>query len=251
MTLGAALFLVALCGGYYFVSVFIPTRYRSAREVGHRFYFRVVHYTIWLALASSLLLYCVSRGMSASWLDMAARPFQQATFPEAYIEFLASPLGYGIAPLTLLLAIVASHGLNLLLRLWPNVQNQILMGAILGRDLERLILRAHLIPAPLLLILESGKVYVGLVTHALDPAKPREYVRIIPLLGGYSDQRTQRVVLSREHDVATANQDADGADKQLARSAEERGALVIPVERIVSARILDRSAYPLAVPNGS
>ena len=101
MTAGAVMLLVALCGGYYFVSIFIPTKYHSAREVGHRFYFRVVHCTFWLAFAASLLMFGISRNTPGSWPDVVPRTFGQVPLPETYLEVLASPLSYGIAPCAL------------------------------------------------------------------------------------------------------------------------------------------------------
>ena len=251
MTAGAVMLLLALCGGYYFVSVFAPTKYHSAREVGHRFYFRVVHYTFWLALAASLLLLGISRNAPEPWLAVVAWTIGQVPFPETYLEVWARPLSYGVAPFTLLLAIVSSHGLNWLLRLWPGIQNQILSHAVAGRDFEQLILHARLVGEPLLLTLESGKAYVGLVRHAINPARPREYLRILPVLEGYTDQQTQSVVLSSEFDATIWNLAADGIDESPSQRTGEGPALVIPVDRIVAACIFDRTLHQRPVPKSA
>ena len=243
MTIGAALLLVALCGGYYFVSVSTPTRYHSAREVGHRFYFRVVHYAIWLALVASWLLFTLSRNVPESWQTLVAGQAGLFPPPATYMEFLASPLSYGIAPFTLLLAIVGSHGLNGLLRLLPGVQNRILRHAVSGRDFENLMLHAHQRLKPLLLTLENGEVYVGLVSQALNPAKPREHLRVIPVFSGYKDQNTMEVVLTTDYDAMVRR---IGADDALSQHALEEFELVVPADRIVSASVFDRALYQLS-----
>ena len=247
MTVGAALFLVALCGGYYFVSVFIPTKYGSARETGHRFYLRVAHYTIWLAFGSSLILFGIVANLPQSWYNLVipiAGPFPA---PATYSEFLASPLSYGVAPLTLLLAIVSSHCLNALLQLRPGAKNRVLINAVSNRDFEKLVLYAQKNEKPLLLTLETGEVYVGLVVYTPEPTLPREYLRIAPVFSGYRERETQRVVLSINYDTVIKKL-ADPDDDELSHLKKEDFEAVIPAERIVSAHIFDHAVRRLLWP---
>ena len=234
--MAAILLLVALCGGYYFVSVFTPIKYAAAREVGYRFYLRVAHCTVWLAFASSLILFGIIDHIPQSWREAALSMLAHSLSREAYLAFAAIPMSYWIAPLAFASGIAGSHILDGILLRIPNAERRILSKAVASRDFESLVLYALENGKPILLTLETGIVYIGLVRQAPDPSKPREHLRILLMFSGYRDRDTQRAELGADYtEVVRELFEPNGDEKSRLKAKDFE--VVIPAARIVSAQI--------------
>jgi hypothetical protein len=89
--------------------------------------------------------------------------------------------------------------------------------------------------------LKSGKVYVGFVLRAFDPAYDRKYVMILPTISGYREVETHELVFTT--DYTRVYQELMGADQtRLVRGVEDFK-IVIPVAEVLSVNLFDPDAY--------
>lgn len=183
--MGALVLGVILITGYIFILSHPKERYQSKRVEGYKLYFRAgiwgVGFTLAAGLVSllfdlldipSLLLSNYDIKLSdfnsntLEFTDLKKITFLIATFAFSLVPSLASYIWFGIlnkeAKLNALLSVVRHH------------------------PFERLLMEATMKMHPISLTLDSGKVYVGLITD--QPAIEHgqlEYIRLLPLLSGW------------------------------------------------------------------
>lgn len=237
MTETATLILVVLSGGFYFTENFLPVKYRSARENGHRLYFRVLFWSTILALSASLILFV---GLAALlYLKLDYLSFSKLWLE--YSRFFEGSARIGVAISTIPLAWVASHGFNLLLYYKEGKIN--LLKRIVGdRKFEELTLHALLSTKPLLVTLDTGKVYVGLVTRAPDLLEPKEHFSIMLLKSGYRDPSTHRVHLTTSYSDII-REIRDGEKSNFSHLSQIDFEIVLQTNHIVSACIFDFNVH--------
>ena len=239
MTISAALLLAVLCSGYCFVSTFLPTKYRSAREAGHRLYFRVTLYAVLMAFAVSLLAFTINPPPSPSEVTVIDKVFD---FPGRYMGFIEGPANRVIALLTLPFAFVLSHLLNSIYR-WKKLHDRLLARVVKSRDFEKLVLYALNSKKRLLITLDTGEVYLGHVLRALDPTEPREHLRILPVAGGYKDPETHEIPFTTDYREAVNKAVKEVRKHGFLPLMPDDFEVIFPSDRIVSSRIFDVHSY--------
>ena len=263
MIASAALLLVVLCSGYYFVNTFLPTKYRSVREVGHRLYFRIALYAILMVLLTSLPMFIVHLASMLTAPEGVSDGISHHLLGR-YMRFIETEMG-SISMATLPVSVVLSHLLNIVylntqwifarLRnsrammrlsglLYPKKAINMLLEKIFEhRDFEKLVLYALTAEKPLLITLDTGKVYVGLVPWALDPTESREYLKIIPLQSGYRDPDTKKVHFTISYKEMVRDVRSNAGVPNFSSLKSEDFEMIIPSDRIVSAHVFDPDVY--------
>lgn len=120
--------------------------------------------------------------------------------------------------------------------------------AVTDSDFERLLVRAMFRDMPVMLTLESGKLYVGWVIRALNPRDAIKEVRILPMLSGYRDSETHQVEFTTNYVEVLETMSAPTPD--LAHMEPGDFEVVIPCDRIIFSHLFDVEAY-LHFQNGS
>ena len=245
MTTAVVLLVIALISGYCLCTRFLPLRYLSARESGYRLYFRAAYWGLVQVFAVSLLLSILFRGFL---LEAAVPAVPSSTYLQAayglltgYMKSMQGPLGELSAVLSVPLALLLSAGLNLLYRS-PDAKARLLRKAIDSRDLEMLVLHALETSQLLLVTLDSGAVYAGLITRAPDPTEPREHLRIMPTASGYREPDTQSIRLTVDYNEVV-NHVRNSSLPALSHLNLEDFEVVIPSARIVSAHVFDPTLH--------
>lgn len=243
MTVSAALLLTVLCAGYHFADSYLPARYSSARETGYRFYFRVALYAILLSLLASVLWFSAA-AMLACIGSFSACPVAEAGILQVarqYAEFVEWPMSGYIALSTLPLSWATAKVLNLRYRR-EEARRDLLIHIVRNRDLEKLIVYALHSKKPLLVTLDTGKVYAGLVYWAPDPAAPREYLRIMPVRSGHRDSNTQVVRFTTDY-RKIVDGIREGRPSDFMHLGLNDFEVVVPANRIVSAHVYDPKVH--------
>ena len=231
---GLVLLLVVLCSGYVFNCAFNLTKQLSAREDGHRLYFRAATYGYWIALFLAVLGFLLDGHITecSIWRDAIKEFSDLLQVPIGYLPlFLSIPFAWAVGKL-----------FNFAFYL-PRVDGWRVNQVFDGRDFESLIYEAVTLFRPLLVTLESGKVYAGLVLRAPDPSRVREYLKIVLVGSGYRDKKTQEFVMTTDYinllsgiaSPAEARESPNTPDTEPALNLVlEDLSVVLSVERIIS-----------------
>ena len=238
----ALLFALPLVGGLIFCSNWNFTRWRVAREEGHRLYFRAVLFgALIFALIAGVRPYVESASPHFSWVVKLAKELVQPLAKEK-----SSAPAVADLTITCFLAMLAGWPLAWLLNLvfWRNYW---LRCAIKKDELEGFLLNAADREISIALTMDDGKVYVGYVVAGFDPAIGRKCILLLPLMSGYRDQQTHKVNFTTFY---TELYGGDGPTDQtvplpdpLQHLTAEDFITVLPADRIVSYRLFDAPAY--------
>jgi len=236
------LFALPLVGGLIFCTRFNYTRWRAAREDGHRLYFRAVFF-----------------GAAIFALVLAVRVYLEARFPElgrleAPIKSIVEPMvKEGVSPdaladlaitcfVSMLIAAPLAWVLNLLF--WKNYW---LRRAIKKDDFEALLLDAADREFPIAATMDDGKVYVGYVIKGFNPAEDRKSLLLLPLMSGYRNKETHKVTFTTFYTDLYGGDplstDAVTLPKPLDHLYAEDFITWLPVEHMSSCRLFDAVAY--------
>ena len=246
----AALLLVALCGGYWFNSIWLRTKYYSAREAGHRLYFRAAGHAVWLVFLISACLFPVALHLAPPPQLVAQPPL--ADLFDIYMQLMRGRMGILSVLLSLPVAVLLGILFNLYYRL-PGTRVRLLKKVVDGRELEKLVLYAAETKLLLQITLDTGKVYVGWVLTTIDPTKEREYLRVMPLMSGYRTSDTHGVEftviytdvvrLRRKTETPRAGLNGFEVNPELSGLKPVDFEIVLPSARIVSAHRHDARVY--------
>lgn len=227
--------MLPLIGGYYFVTTWNTTRYPSLRESGQRLVFRSAFVAVWFAVVARICIEVLNRCCAAigtTWKMLV--PFDY----------------FGTASLAFLTAIVLPHVLNLASdREWRYRPNWLLSRDEAVRravrdtndNLEQLLLQAMDESVQVEVTLKSQKVYIGSVLHNINPAHPRKWVLLLPIISGYRTPDRMKIELTTNY--APVYKKMQEGDPLLAHLEREHFNVCIPVDEIQSARIFDINAY--------
>lgn len=128
---------------------------------------------------------------------------------------------------------------------------QIIMNnAIKNNDFEILLARAVYRDIPVMLTLDTGKLYVGWIVRIPNPAEFRKAVRILPMLSGYRNNETHDVEFTQNY-YTILNDMSDGKLDTLAHLEIDDFEVVLPYDRIVSSHLFDPKAYVTFKDNGN
>ena len=240
------LLALPLVGGLIFCSRWNFTRWRVAREDGHRLYFRAVFYgTVLFLIAAALRAFLdINVPRYAAWEEIAhafLRPLAKEPTAASALSnlaitcFAAMCLGWPLAQLL---------NLGFRKKIW-------LRRAIRRQEFESLLLDAADRERPIAVTMDDGKVYVGYIVQGYDPAVGRKYIQLLPLMSGYRTEETHTVAFTTFYtelygDTAVAGAPRNAAAKlpgELDHLRPEDFITLFPVDRIASCRLFDSKAY--------
>jgi hypothetical protein len=237
----AAAFLLSLLGGYCFAYVWRAVAFTTKRSDGHHLYFR-----------ASLC------GVIFFFMALALRLALEANFP-AYLKLDSALVEY-IAP-----ALKAEPGLTGSARTrraeWVlTALYSLLLGVTCGAmgnvftpgrwaskrsagELDRLLLDAHRDNKPVMLSLNTGKVYIGIVLEIPNPVREPMAVRILPMFSGYRDAES-RLNLTTDYETLYSSL-SHGRAAQLGLTADwsSEFKLTIRASEIVTAALFSAQVY--------
>jgi hypothetical protein len=232
---GAVAWLVVLSSGFAYSVISLPTLYFSAREVGHRLYFRSAIYAVF-TLASTLLAFITA----ATFFDVELPLTQFHLLPS---ELLGGEWGYLIQIGTLPVAMLLAFIVNVIFQI-PKAKEWLLAKAVSNRDFEKLVLNAARKSIPIMVSMIDGKLYVGWAVSNPDPSLERKFLRILPLISGYRTEKTKRVEFTTYYDeIIEAIR--SGQHNGLGTRTEDDIEVVLPSDSIVSAHLFDLTIYDL------
>lgn len=198
----AAVFLLSLLGGYFFVYTWRLTAYSTQRVEGHHLYFRaafcgVIFFALALLIRRILLDDATYARIDAELIryvtpvlkddSSTPHPADQQHRAEWVVTAIYSLV---IGPLCALL-------FNLITpRRWAARRS-------VG-PLDRMFMAAQESRAPVLLTLSTGKVYIGLVVSITDPAFDPPVMSILPMFSGYRDD-LGRMALTTDYESVYAS----------------------------------------------
>lgn len=226
----ALLFLLPLVGGSLFAKECTFVKHVSAREDGHRLYFRVAYDDILLFILSLVLLSLVYGVLHRyAWFQATQR------FLAAVLQPLLKDRRQADGQLGFLLVCLASVPLGRCLplavnRLMKQTHEQALWAAVETNELEERLLEAMSDAKSISITLSSNQVDVGLVVGAFEPRIERRAIALQLLMSGYRDDRG-KVTFTTFYDtqIARAQKEADKGEFRL----------VLPVDKMRSISFFD------------
>jgi len=245
--------LAALVGGYAFSVIWNASYYHAAREDGQRLYFRAAFYAFFLSAISILLhvvFVCHDYGWYSAYLAVigtsAATIWPLDKLPGHYGPLLYTTIPIGIVLGALLSISRVAPVLNFRI---PGTASQpflfwekyVLASAVRDSDLEVIITRSFFDAIPLLVTLQSNKVYVGWVTAMPNPAVERRALRLLPIRSGYRNDR-QELEFTTDY-AAILAQVSDHEAESLDHLDLDHLEVVLPIDRISSLHFFDFVAF--------
>ncbi len=241
----AAFLLIALTGGYIFSAVFIPSRFNSAREDGHRLYFRAVFYAVFLVAVSALTCLGI---IACGWVeDLVIAGKVPEPNASSFLFNIGMTLQSGyvrgvIFSAPVLIGPLLAHALNLVASCSASVKQYLFERAIKNHDFERMVYRSLTTQIPLLITLRSRKIYVGWPVGTPDPTAERRTIRILPMLSGYRQESSLTVEFTTNY-YEILNAVAEGRSDMLNHLEIEDLEVVLPTDQIDCAHAFDVVAY--------
>lgn len=243
MSEATSLFLI-LSGGYLYATNLFVSRFNVARETGHRLYFRAGIYGVFLFISAALFrlkLYTYEgyRDLESFFIaNFTPDTMERGDIIFAIIAFYS--LGMGL---------VLPFLLNLLVNSQKTVKSfivkSVVKSAVKDNDFEKIVYKAVVEEKPVLLSMQSGKVYVGRVSNLPNPEKTREWISIFPLVSGYRYPKTKKVIFTTEYlKVYESYENEDGSRFQDMDRSEDFY-ISLPMQRIDSINIFDPEAYQM------
>lgn len=225
------LFILPLVAGFMFIREWEATRYLVAREDGHKLYFRSAYWGLVIALGTfSVLSFFYLAKLETHWTQSA---FQL----EMYINFLDCSASQKVMLFTLLISPFSGQVLAKSLNYLTN-ELVYYYDALKENELELLLVEAMATEFMVMIILDDDKIYVGWVYKTSDPAKAeRKYFSLIPVISGYRSEEKKTIFTTFYEEIYTECGDS------LAHLHIEHFAIVLPSQRIMSARLFDAEAY--------
>lgn len=239
------LLLLPLLGGFVFTRNWVHSRYYALRSDGHvLLFYAATAGAVFLLIAAFItcLLGPICTGIDHNWHVMS--PFEHS----------------GKAMLAFFLGATIWYPLN-----WFADDETAIDRVILRRqDSLELLLRTAMGEGKLVsLSVKNGKVYVGYVISTINPAFPMETLSLIPMMSGYRDEDTKKLVLTTQYTDAFAQieQEIERRVIEEARTYQVTGKelenwiqdetdtelenfkIVIPVQEIQSANIFKIDTY--------
>jgi len=233
------LLLLPLIGGYFFISHFYVTAFYAARHTRERLIFNSALAGTFLLIASRIIVLTVA--WAAPWL---------AAFWKQLVPFDYSGTAFGALALGLALPVAFNH-------FYPREKAyRRVVRRLDANALERLFLDATDRDQMVILDLDSGKVYVGLIQWTPPtPGSEDSFIRILPILSGYRKDDTHEVEFTTTYASViqkTVHREEDGYEGPRIRDMElpqkkrlklDDFVKVIPSSQVVSAGKFDHEAY--------
>jgi hypothetical protein len=236
------LFALPLVGGLIFCSTWNFTRWRVAREEGHRLYFRAVLFGALIFALVALVRPQIEPRFPrySDWITAAkdlVRPMAKEPTSAAAVADLT---------VTCFMAMLAGWPLAWFLNLFFRKEYW-LRRAIKKDALEAFLLDAAEREISIAVTMDDRKVYVGYVVSGFDPEIGRKCILLLPLMSGYRDPETHILNFTTFYTELYGNEGAADTTMPLPPPLEHLTAedfiTVLPMDRIVSYRLFDAPAY--------
>lgn len=250
----ALLFVLPLIGGFTFAKNFLLVQYQAAREDGQRLYYRAALFGVLLSVLGAVVHHGLlapidsyralsSHVASGVLLPLFERPSPPATAysPQAVqvrVDFaMICAWAFILGALTFLWNAVLRGIDRLYVHLGGGGSERSFLRALnlaaIKDQLELLLANSLASGTQVLITLSNGKVYVGVVLLAPDPASPLKHFRLQPFMSGYRDPETGRVKFTTFYGKVLEKPDVNVASFQL----------VVPVDKVITASGFDMKAY--------
>lgn len=222
------LLLFPLLGGYLFIHFCRVTRFRAYGLTGYRVVLEAAAAGLFFLILSHIIVTSVRLRYEAYLLPWKACWREYAPFP-----YSASTLG------SILLAFLFFIALNLLIR--PQRASKWVIG-VFGDELMKMLQNAFYDVHPVMLTMNTGKVYVGLLDKALGLNPHMPYLSILPTLSGYRDKETLKVRFTVNYVEAYHSILNETSEYQVAADVDAMR-VILPTETVSSARLYDDDLY--------
>jgi hypothetical protein len=236
----ALLFALPLVGGLIFCSNWNFTRWRVAREEGHRLYFRAVFFGALIFVGVAVVRYQLESRFPR--YAAAVSSVKERLQPMVKEQNSAAPTAD--LTITCFLAMLAGLPLAWLLNLiFP--KQYWLRRAIRKDALEAFLLDAAEREVSIGVTMDDGKVYVGYLVESFDPTVGRKCILLLPLMSGYRDQETRNVNFTTFYIELYGGEGVNQTPlpAPLEHLTAEDFIIVLPADRIASYRMFDALAY--------
>ncbi|MBI5450358.1 MAG: hypothetical protein HY940_03285 [Gammaproteobacteria bacterium] len=231
--------ILPLIGGYAFSITWTASLYNSAREDGQRIYFRAAFYGVFLTLCA-ICIHIILLNYSAGYSRLLATASEAIGAAGVVPEMWSTVAIVAILFISFMLGPLASHALNLLNVIIPSWNKYQLLQAIKHDELEELIYHSVKYEKPLLVTLDSGKVYVGWAVVAPNPLAAVKHIKMLPLLGGYRNKDTQQVEFTTNyHEIITSIEQESDLD----HLTLDDFFVILPTKNIILVHGFDITAY--------
>lgn len=222
--------LLALLGGYIFLSRWNYTRFSTRRSSGERLLLNAAFAGVFfLALSYGLvrLLVKLAPEWHEQWREYV--PF----------EYLGTTLG------ALLLGGLAWVPLNWFFDREKQARRVV---EVWGNDLEILAEKAIRETRHVMITLRERKVYIGYVTRTQDPAYDRQFISILPIASGYRDSETFHLTLDTPYASTYAKmlgEEEGEGEHALRPEIASQFEIILPVSEIQSASLFNWTAFEI------
>jgi hypothetical protein len=223
------LLLLPLLGGYIFVRRCYLTRYTALRSENYRLILLSAEFGVYFLVVAAVVRYFFNLLAQAVPFIAYLNDIRHAILPFDYS---------GTALLAFVLGLVMWRPVNYLYDKNGEVDKAI---AKKGDPLEVLLKKAMDGSRPVLLTMQSGKVYVGQVNINFNPAYEVQSIKISPILSGYRDVNDQTVHFNIDY-THIYGMIRDGHPDVANLDTEEIGT-VIPLSEIRSVSIFNLHLY--------
>ncbi|TDR80220.1 hypothetical protein [Paludibacterium purpuratum] len=224
-----ALLIVVICG-HLFVGRRPLSRFKQAKSSGWDAYFHVGAWGILFSMLAGLLV------LAGAWI-IDALGYGPMKTAKGFSPIVAE----AIKPewLALFYWAILSCILGWICGLAANTQRQIKLAIVnvtLEDELETILYISITSTIPIQITTKSRKIYIGFAMTQItrDDFSRREYTSILPLLSGYRDKDTMKIMLTNDYQEFYKN--TDNVDLGQFR-------VVIPVSEITNVAFFDHAAH--------
>ena len=228
------LLLLPLLGGYIFARKCYPTRYNALRSENYKLLFVAAEFGVYLLLLAAILRFIFNLFVplwpalsSVDWFWHQIVPFDYSG-----VAFLAFFLG------STLWSVANKYKYDKDTEIDNVIQAK-------GDPLEVLLRDAMLSFKPVIVTLQSGKVYVGQVICNFNPAFDLQSVKILTIMSGYRDPTDQTVIFNINYETVlrAARALRDAKEPMVTKEDIDDLGTVIPIKEIRSVGIFSLPMY--------
>jgi hypothetical protein len=213
-------FLLPVLAGYIFINLFNLTKFRAQRQDGYRLLIESLFYGVAIFTIARILAIWIDRSYRIMALEQWLRD-NGMMYPLAGTTFLAVLIALVLA-LLCNLVIRAERAKRILVKRHDN-------------GFLRLFHRAAAEYRMVSVTLSNRKVYIGYVFRIPNLSPEEQFVGLLPVVSGYRDKDTLRLVLTTNYGPVLAGTSASKDDFEV----------TFALGSIESANLFDPIAYPL------
>lgn len=246
----ALLMAFPIVGGFLAITTLHATRFKVARTSGHRLYFTIVNYALLLTCAAALITQIIWSLSAWTGAVLVAGPIPTELLRsiEAGLFGTLDQHKWPIATIAFALGHIAHGIFNS-----EDSKQRYIEVAIAGQDFERMVAESQKTKKPMLITLDTGKVYLGWAVDGPNPGLQRMWVRILPWASGYRNQSQQvRFVTNYTSIIDRIERQDPKLEKALKTMPSIKDfEVVLPVENIVAVHLFDVAVYKLLDSDGA